>query len=275
MKKEFILSKTHEKASLALFYLGQVGYIIKYEDKYVLIDGYLSDYVDKNCSTPAAKWVRNYPAPISPSELDFIDYVFCTHAHFDHADPITLSALAKINKKVKFFVPAPIKSTISSYGIKEEKIEGVVCGKEIALDASISFTAIPAAHEELHKDENGNFFEVGYKFRFGDITLFHGGDGCPYDGLEELIDKSDIMILPINGRDYYRTHVCDIIGCFDSTEAITIAKNCHADLLIPSHFGLYDINTVNPAEFTDKLFKINPKQKFHIFTQGERFIYQK
>jgi len=275
MKKEFILKTELSKNSFALFFLGQVGFIIKYNDKYVLIDGYLSNYVDKNCSNENVKWIRNYPSPISSSELDFIDYVFCTHGHFDHADPYTLSTICKINKKAKFFVPSPIKSTITSYGIEEDRIIGISCEKEIALDESISVTSIPAAHEELHTDENGDFYEVGFKFRFGDSTLFHGGDGCVYSGLAEKIGKSDIMILPVNGRDYYRTVVCDIIGCFDSTEAVMLAKECNCDLLIPSHFGLYNINTINPAEFVDKLFKINPEQKFHIFAPGERYIYQK
>ena len=275
MKKNFLLKTEVCENSLALFYLGQMGFVIKYNDKYVLIDGYLSDYVDKNCCTENVKWKRNYPVPISPCELDFIDYVFCTHEHYDHADPITLSTIAKNNKKAIFFVPAPIKSTIMSYGIEEERIVSMICEKEISLDKSIFVMSIPAAHEELHADENGNFYEVGFKFRFGDILLFHGGDCCPYDGFAEKAGKSDIMILPVNGRDYYRTHVYDIIGCFDSTEAVTLSKQCGADLLIPSHFGLYDVNTINPAEFVDKLYKTNPKQKFHVFTPGERYIYQK
>ena len=259
MNKHFFIDTELSQNQIGLFYLGQVGFIIKHNEKYILIDGYLSDYVDKNCCSENVKWIRNYPAPISASELDFVDYVFCTHAHFDHADPWTLSEIARVNKKAKFIVSLAIKDVIRKYGIADD----------------ISVTAIPAAHEELHMDENRNYSEVGFIFELGETKLFHGGDGCPYEGLEQRLNGCNILILPVNGRDYFRTQVLDIIGCFDSTEAAILAKNCGADLLIPTHIDLYDVNRINPAEFVDKLYAVNPYQKFHMFAPGERYIYQK
>lgn len=260
---------------LGIFYLGQVGYILKYRDKYVLIDGYLSDYVDRNCCSEAVKWVRRYAPPMKPEDLDFIDFVFCTHAHFDHADPDTLAPLARVNKKAKFFMPRAISETVASYGVEKERIFGLSDGETAELCEGISATAIRAAHEVFHQNADGEYEEMGYRFAFGDVTLFHGGDGCPYEGLAEKLSGADILILPINGRDYYRTNVLDIIGCFDSGEALTIAKEVGADLLIPTHFDLYDVNCVNPAYFVDMQGKINPAQKYHIFMPGERYIYEK
>ncbi|MBQ8526708.1 MAG: MBL fold metallo-hydrolase [Clostridia bacterium] len=275
MTKEFFTETRLADGQIGIFYLGQVGFIIKYRDKYILIDGYLSDYVDKNCSSDAVKWIRRYPAPIDAEKLDFVDYVFCTHAHYDHADPYTLGKLNKVNKKAKYIVSAAIADTIASYGIAKENIIGLECDKKTSLCRDIAVTAIPSAHEEFHMDGNDNFLEVGFRFELGNISIYHGGDGCPYDGLEERISGCDILMLPVNGRDYYRTNVCDIIGCFDSTEAAIIAKRSGADLLIPTHFDLYDVNCINPAEFVDKLYRVNPGQKFHMFAPGERYIYSK
>ena len=274
MKKR-ILSTQLLPNQTGLFYIGQVGYIIKYREKYIMIDGYLSDYVDRNCSSELVTWVRRYDAPIKAEELDFIDYVFCTHAHYDHADPDTLSVLAKINSKAKFYVSAAIADTIASYGIEKNRICGLHTEEETKLDTDISVTAIKAAHEEFHTDENGDYEEVGFLLRLGDTTLYHGGDGCPYNGLEESLKGCDILMLPINGRDYYRTVVQDIIGCFDSRESITLAKHVGAGLLIPTHFDLYDVNCVNPAHFVDEVQKIHPTQSYHIFAPGERYIYSK
>ena len=275
MKKKFFENTVLTDNQAALFYLGQVGFIIKYRDKYILIDGYLSDYVDRHCSDEHVKWIRRYPAPMDAAELDFVDYVFCTHAHFDHADPDTLSKLNAVNRKAKYYVSAAIADTIASYGIARHNIISLECGRKTVLCDDIAVTAIPSAHEELHQDEKGNYCEVGFRFELGDISLYHGGDGCPYDGLEEKIMDCDILMLPVNGRDYYRRYVCDIIGCFDSTEAAIIAKNCRAGMLIPMHFDLYDVNCINPAEFVDKLYTVNPYQKFHIFAPGERYIFEK
>ena len=70
---------------IALFYLGQVGFIVKWQNKYLLIDAYLSDYVDKNCCSENVKWIRKYPTPITAEELDFIDYVLTAFSAEPHS----------------------------------------------------------------------------------------------------------------------------------------------------------------------------------------------
>ena len=44
-----ILETRLTNEQIGIWYTGQVGFILKYRDKYLLIDGYLSDYVDRNC----------------------------------------------------------------------------------------------------------------------------------------------------------------------------------------------------------------------------------
>ena len=84
---------------------------------YILIDPYLSDYADRHFCTEAVQWIRKYPAPIDAGELAFIDYVLCTHNHYDHSDPYTLHTLADVNLNAIFIAPEPIKDTLLSYGI--------------------------------------------------------------------------------------------------------------------------------------------------------------
>ena len=85
--KAEILRSNPGAGQAAVFYLGQETILIKVSGKYIVFDPYLTDYVDRNFSNDVVTWKRNYPAPIAPEELDFIDYVFCSHAHGDHTDP--------------------------------------------------------------------------------------------------------------------------------------------------------------------------------------------
>ncbi len=273
--KKTVLSATLAKGQTALYYLGQVGFLVKWREKYLLIDGYLSDYVDKNCCSEQVQWVRKYPAPITAEELDFVDYVFCTHTHYDHADPETLASLARVNRKAKYIVSAANADTIAAYGIEKSNILGLKADVPTVLEAGLTVTAVPAAHEVFHTDANGDYLEVGFRIETEDATLFHAGDGCPYDGLAERLRGCDVLMLPINGRDYFRTVVCDIIGCFDSREAVLLCKEVGAKLLIPTHFDLYDCNGVNPAHFVDVLKTLHPTQRFHIFAPGEGYIFAK
>lgn len=272
MNREYILETCLTERQLALFYLGQEGFLIKHCDKYYLIDPYLSDYVDRNCCTDTVKWIRRYAPPILPEQLDFVDYVFCTHEHFDHADPDTLHTIAQHNKKAKFIVPKPCEAVIRAYGIAKERIIGACAGEELSFEPC-KVTPVPAAHEELHTDGNGNYRELGYRLDFGNISLFHAGDCCVYDGLAERLAGTDLLLTPINGRGYYKLRE-DIIGNMTAEEAVLLAQEIRARLLIPMHFDLYDVNSVNPAHFVDCLYQINPKQAFHIFVPGERYIFQ-
>lgn len=274
MDKNLFFNTQLTDQQVALFYLGQEGFLFKYHDTYVLIDPYLSDYVDQNCCTETVKWIRRYPAPIAPEEFDFVDYILCTHAHFDHADPDTLSKLAKINSKAKFIAPEPIKDVIMSYGISEDRMIGAFADKVIDLDGC-KIVPIPAAHEELRTDEKGNYYDMGYQILFDDIVIYHGGDCCIYDGLKERLLNTDILMVPVNGRSYYKRYVEDIIGNMTCEEAVILAKETNADMIIPMHYDLYDCNRINPAQFVDCLFSMNPSQKFHMFAPGEVYIYQK
>lgn len=276
--KEKILNTKLLPGQAALFYTGQLGFIVKCNDKYILIDGYLTDSIDRrNGNVP--EWTRRYAVPIAPCELDFIDYVFCSHDHQDHADPETLGEIVKVNKKTKYVVSKGIAEAMVSYGVDRKDIVGMECDKRTVLEDGFAVTAIPAAHEELHLNQELSvagekvYQEVGFLMEIGDIRLYHSGDCCPYDGLEERVQGCDIMILPVNGRDYYRRYVHDIIGCFDCKEAVLLAKHTGAKLLIPAHIDLYEGNCLNPAVFVDCLNTNNPMQAFHIFAPGERFIY--
>lgn len=270
--KQKILNTKLTDDQVALFYTGQEGFIIRYKDTFILLDGYLSDYVDKNCWTPEVPWKRLYPAPIKAEELDFIDYVFCSHSHFDHSDPETLSTLAKINKKAKYIVPAPIAETIASYGISATDMIPAEAGQVIALTDSISVTPIPAAHEQLNPDANGRYPELGYRLTLGNVVLFHAGDCCIYDGLEENLGHVDIAMLPINGRDYYRLKR-DIVGNMDSREAIELSNHIGAKLLVPMHYDLYAVNRVSAASFMDMLEASGTYLPVHLFQPGERYIF--
>ena len=55
--REKIRSLPLTDTQIAFFYLGQEGYLLKFRDQYILIDGYLTDFLDRtissiSCSAP-------------------------------------------------------------------------------------------------------------------------------------------------------------------------------------------------------------------------------
>ena len=272
--KNKIINTAIAEGQIAIFYLGQESIIIKSEGKYLLFDGYLSDYVDKNCCSEAVKWVRRYAPPMSPSELDFVDYVFCSHSHYDHADPWTLGEMAKVNSKAKYIIPAPFVDAVVSYGVAREDIIAAYADEKIELDG-VTVTPIPAAHEELTPDKDGNFDCMGFVVKLGDITVFHAGDCCIYEGLLERVQGVDIMMLPVNGRSYFQRYVRDIIGNMTAAEAAELCRECGASMLIPMHFDLYDVNCLATSTVVEQIEATAKGLPYHIFKPGERYIWAK
>ena len=271
MLKQNIVQTALTQDQLAFFYLGQEGFLIKYKNTYLLIDPYLSDYVDRNCSTSSLRWKRNYEPPILPTQLDFVDFVFCTHDHYDHMDPDTLASIFKANHSTKFVIPKAVFTKLLSYGIPEENI--ILASANSILSFS-DFRVMPlaSAHETLAINQLGESLYLGYKFYFGSTVVYHAGDCCIYEGLEESLQNTDILMLPINGRDYYKLEN-DIIGNMNILEALTLAGRISADMIIPMHYDLYDVNCVNPAYFVDLIYNKFSGLKFHMFIPGEKFIY--
>ena len=72
---------------LALWSLGQSGFVIKGESTIAYIDPYLSDAGAKIGA------IRRFPIPIDPATIQHANVVFATHEHVDHADADTLGPL--------------------------------------------------------------------------------------------------------------------------------------------------------------------------------------
>jgi len=275
LTRETVMSGALLPDQIALYYLGQLGFLIRFRGKTLLIDGYLTDYVDRLHTDGGEPWKRRYPAPIFPQALDFVDYVLCTHTHADHTDPDTIAGILSVNGHAHFIGNPTVVRRYAALGVPESRTTVLADDECITLCDGITVKNVPAAHEELHPDENGFCRESGFLLQLGEVLLYHAGDCCPYDGLEARIAGADIMILPVNGRDYYRRYEMDIIGNFDCREAVTIAQRANADLLIPAHIDLYEKNALSAAVFVDAVDTFNPEQKYHIFRPGERYIYAK
>ena len=258
---------------LAVWYLGQEGFAFKYKDKVILIDAYLTDFADTIPGIDKDFWVRKYPSPLNPNMLNFVDYVICTHEHYDHMDPGTLKAIGAVNPRAIFIVPQPCCHSLISLGIDKNKIIGAKADVVINLDGIIT-TPIAAAHDVLHIDDNGNYKELSFHFDIFGFTFFHGGDMSFYEGLPEKLKQLpvNVAMLPINGSDWLRdSH--EIVGNLNFREAVDLGAYMGAKYLIPMHFDLYDVNSENPSFFVDYVHRIYPNQKYHIFKPGEMMLF--
>ncbi len=253
--KSVLLSK--QSPGFSFCWLGQAGFAFQCAGTRILIDPYLSDSLADKYKGHEFPHIRMAPSPIRPEQIHKLDFVLCTHRHSDHMDPGTLPVLAKNNLDCLFIIPRSAKKTAMGRGVPLTQIRTINADESIQLTSEIRVHAIPSAHIRVEANQNNEHLYLGYILDIGKITIYHSGDCVPYPELVHNLAKHtiDIAFLPINGRDAFRESR-GVPGNFTFEEAVDICRQSHIPTLLPHHFGMFDFNTVDPAEIRQKISSI-------------------
>lgn len=257
-----VLRRRIPEDALGLWWLGQASFIIRGGGITIYVDPYLN---------PSPR--RIVPPPLRPEQVTDADVVLCTHDHSDHIDPTALPGIAAASPHAKILVPGVARDKLVGLGIPAQQIVVPTVDTPL-LFGPLTVTAIPAAHEDLDYSPDCGYPYVGYVLKLNGVTLYHAGDSTMYEGLTERLKghRPDVVLLPINGHDWKRTHK-GIIGNMTYREAADLAAEVGADLAIPMHYGMFPHNTEPPGHFVDYILDCYPTQKIKVMARYEGFVY--
>ena len=250
-----------------LWWLGQSGFLLQWKGKKILIDPYLSDSLTKKYAATDKPHVRMSERVIDPELLKNILIVTSSHNHTDHLDPETLMPVFKNNPRIKFIIPEANREFVSERLKCEKKFPiGLNSGVSVTID-EFTFHGIPAKHNEIERDENGNCKYMGYVIEFGNYKIYHSGDTLWFDGMVDLLKPFaiDVAILPINGNDAARK----VAGNLNCREAAELGHAIGAKCVIPCHYDMFIFNTTDVNEFIKEAKKID--QPYKVLQAGEHF----
>jgi L-ascorbate metabolism protein UlaG (beta-lactamase superfamily) len=255
--KEFVNSEITPSSVIDIAWIGQAGFIIKFNQKIYIIDPYLSDFLSKKYKGKIFPHIRLMKIPINPEEFNKLNYVFCTHTHSDHMDPETVSIFSKNFADCKFIIPAAEIEEAINRGINKRQLIPVNADQTINLDTRVDVSAIAAAHENFKINERWEHSFLCYILHIDGVNIYHSGDCVPYVGLIEKLRTIgiDIALLPINGRDNYRLDH-GITGNFKIAEVLDLCEKVNIKHLIVHHFGMFAYNSVSKESLVD-LAKLN------------------
>jgi len=242
------------EGTLALYWLGQAGFLVDTGAARLLIDPYLSDALAIKYRDRGFSHERMIPAPIAAEDLPPIDGVLCTHHHTDHMDGETLQRLAARFPAAGFIVPAASLTTARErIGAEESRILGVDAGQRIDFGGGMRLTVTRAAHEALARDAAGRHVFLGYGLEAQGVRLFHSGDTVPFDGQADEIRAfaPDLALLPVNGRSE-ALRAAGIAGNFTLDEAVDLAVTCEVPFVLAHHYGMFAFNTAAPEAIDAK-----------------------
>jgi L-ascorbate 6-phosphate lactonase len=129
------------RGSLAFWWLGQIGFVIKLRDTTIYIDPFLSDYPDRKVSSL-----------FKPHELVNADYILGTHDHIDHIDRAVWHELSLNSPNAAFVVPKMLIDSLSiDLKIPHHRFIGLDDGV-LYENHGLKISGIASAHEFLDQD---------------------------------------------------------------------------------------------------------------------------
>ncbi len=252
--------------SVHVWWLGQSGFLVQWLGRHLLFDPYLSDSLTRKYAATDKPHVRMSERVVAPDRLDFVDIVSSSHNHTDHLDGETLTAIRRASKNLEILVPSANREFAAErLGVAPDSLRSIDAGEKVTIGA-FELHAVPAAHEELERDEHGRYRYLGYVARFGPWSVYHSGDTILYDGMVEWLRPFgvDLAFLPINGRAPERR----VAGNLWGREAAELAHAIGAKSAIPCHYDMFTFNTATPEEFVRRCDELG--QDYRVLEGGAR-----
>jgi L-ascorbate 6-phosphate lactonase len=227
--------------ALVVTWLGQASFRFDAGRRRILVDPFFGEHEH-----------RTYP-PLSVDEHGTsVDWLLVTHEHIDHLDPYSLREVAARSPGLTVVAPAPLEPLVRE-ACADATFAGVERGDRLELPGAGSLTVVPAIHGRTVADgypDDPAF--VGYVLELEGTSLYHAGDTIVTDALVAALAplRIDVALLPVNGRTYYRERA-DLVGNMDTRDAVALATEVGASILVPIHWDLFEGNTEWPGRAVD------------------------
>ncbi|MDR1874201.1 MAG: MBL fold metallo-hydrolase, partial [Synergistaceae bacterium] len=247
----------------ALYWLGHSAAILELDGKRLLFDPVLGN------AAPLPFMARRYDeAPIKREDLPDVDYIVITHNHYDHLEKETVRSI----QKGHFIVPLGVGAALRGWGIDAGRITELEWGEKFG-EEGLEVTAV----EGLHFSGRG-FFDrnktlwTSYIVRGGQKNIFWSGDtgyGEHFARFKKEYGAFDLAVIEIDGWNagWPRSHMFP-------RQAVQAASDLGAALVLPVHWGVFDLALHPWHESVDMFLKEAETQSFRTLTpkMGEKIV---
>jgi L-ascorbate metabolism protein UlaG (beta-lactamase superfamily) len=154
-----------------MWWLGQSGFLVQWQGHHLLFDPYLSDSLTRKYADTDKPHTRMFQRVVDPARLDMVDVITSSHFHTDHLDAETILPIVNANPGVAIVVPAAHHERAAErLQMDVSRLTPIDAGETLTVDG-FELSAVPAAHEQVERDEQGRHLYLGYVAQFGRWTV--------------------------------------------------------------------------------------------------------
>ncbi len=219
---------------LRITWLGHSTFLLELGGVRLLVDPVWGDHASP---TPLAGVGRFYAPPLALDDLPNVDAVVISHDHYDHLDAPTIRALA--DRVPRFVVPLGVGAHLEAWGVAPERVTELDWWETLDVGA-VTLTSTPARHfsGRMGIDRDATLWS-GWAFASADRRVFYSGDTAlspVFDEIGERLGPFDVTLIECGA---YADAWADLhLG---PEQAIAVHRMVRGDVLIPVHWGLFDL----------------------------------
>lgn len=252
------LSRTDSVAGVKIIWLGHSTVYAEIDGLTILID----PIFDVEVRTLIGHSLRFHPPPIARDNLPQIDAVIISHDHHDHLEKSTVETLAPTG--TIFFVPLGVGTYLERWNVPDSQIVELDWWQSVTI-MSVEIICTPARHGSgrtiLDSDET---LWASWVVKGPNQSLFYGGDtgyGAQFKEIGQLYGPFDLSLLPIGayGENWPDIHLTP-------EEAVRAQIALRGKLLLPVHWGTFDVALHPWDEPIERLVKVAEEKQIRIIT---------
>jgi len=238
--------------------LGHSTFLISYKGVRFLTDPFLSPHIFG---------IRRQKPALRPDLVPDVDFIFISHAHYDHLD---MRTLRRLKRNATIILPENTKPVLGRTHFK--KIVELKHWESYS-ENGVEVISLPVKHNKGRSLLFPNTEVSSYIIKMKDRVYYFGGDTAYFEGFKEYGKQFsiDIAFLPIGG--YEPTLLLHSVH-MNPSEAVRAFIDLNAKFIVPIHYGTFHtiprfVKVEAPLKhFREEIKKYSLQQKAIIIEPG-------
>ncbi|GAB3510896.1 MBL fold metallo-hydrolase [Emticicia fontis] len=185
---------------------------------------------------------RQSALPVQPEDLRNLDYILVSHDHRDHCDEKSLRLLAKNNPDTTYLTSLGVDGLIKTF-TQSNKIQAAGWYQQYKTDDAIKVYYVPSRHwgRRFLTDTNVRLWG-GYVIQGAGKTIYFSGDsgyGGHFEDVGKIFPNIDYCIIGVGA---YKPEFFMGQSHVSPTNAVKAFHDMHAKVMIPMHYGTFDLS---------------------------------